>query len=170
MATLDWVFASVLVASTMVGAWRGLVFELMSLLGWVFAWFAARWFAVDAGHWLPIDTADETIRFVTGFAVVFIAALFAWGVVSWLARRLVEAVGVRPVDRALGAVFGLARGLLLLLVAAAVVQGMAWEATPWWRASQGAPLLARGLEQLKPALPEGWGRHLPSPPSSSLSL
>lgn len=162
MATLDWVFAGVLLASMVIGAWRGLVFELLSLLGWVAAYFVARWSAPQVAAWLPLDDAEETVRFVAGFALAFIAVLFACGLLAWLAKRLVDAVGVRPVDRALGALFGIARGVFLLLLAAAIVEWMAWSGDPWWQESRGAPLLAAGLEKLKPALPEGLGRHLPS--------
>ena len=45
MAALDWIFAAVLLASMLIGAWRGLVFEVLSVLGWVAAFFAAQWFA-----------------------------------------------------------------------------------------------------------------------------
>ena len=48
------------------------------------------------------------------FAVVFMATVFAAGLLSWLIKKLVETVGLRPVDRTLGGVFGLARGLVLL--------------------------------------------------------
>lgn len=162
MATLDWVFVGILLGSGVVGAWRGLVFELLSLLGWVAAYFAARWCAPQVATWLPFGDAEGTVRFVAGFALVFIVVLFGCGFLAWLAKRLVAMVGVRPVDRALGALFGVARGVALLLLATAGVEWMTWNASPWWQESQGAPWLALGLERLKPALPEGLGRHLPS--------
>ena len=74
MAALDWIFAAVLAASLVIGAWRGLVFELLSLAGWVVAFFAAQWFAADVGAGLPMGDADPTWRHVAGFAVVFVGA------------------------------------------------------------------------------------------------
>ena len=35
MAALDWIFVALLLASMLIGAWRGLVYEVLSLAGWV---------------------------------------------------------------------------------------------------------------------------------------
>ena len=48
MAALDWLCIVVLVASLVIGAWRGLVYELLSLASWIVAFFLAQWFAADA--------------------------------------------------------------------------------------------------------------------------
>ena len=48
MATLDWVLLAVLLASLLLGALRGLVYEAMSLLAWGAAFWLAQWFALDA--------------------------------------------------------------------------------------------------------------------------
>ncbi|MBX9835253.1 MAG: CvpA family protein, partial [Burkholderiaceae bacterium] len=50
MHPLDWIFVGILTASLLIGAWRGLVFELLSLAGWVAAFFVAQWFAADVGR------------------------------------------------------------------------------------------------------------------------
>ena len=47
MAALDWIALAVVVASSLVGAWRGLIFEVLSLAGWVLAFVAAYWWATD---------------------------------------------------------------------------------------------------------------------------
>ena len=162
MASLDWIFAAVLLASMLIGAWRGLVFEVLSLLGWVVSFVLAQWFAQDVADWLPMGSAAGPLRYAAGFAVVFVGAVFACGFLSWLAKKLVEAVGLRPADRTLGAVFGVLRGLVLLLALAVVAALTPLHDAPWWQESQGASALAEVLKGLKPALPEEFGRHLPS--------
>lgn len=162
MAPLDWIFVAVLLGSMLIGAWRGLVFEVLSLLGWVVSFFVAQWFAEDMASLLPMGSSAGSLRYAAGFVAVFVGSVFACGFLSWLAKKLVEAIGLRPADRTLGAVFGVLRGVVLLL-AVAVVAGL----TPlhealWWQESQGAPVLAEVLKGLKPALPEEFGRHLPS--------
>ena len=42
---LDWMFLLVLLASMVVGAWRGLVYEVILALGWVAAFVCAQWWA-----------------------------------------------------------------------------------------------------------------------------
>ncbi|MBS0608356.1 MAG: CvpA family protein [Proteobacteria bacterium] len=162
MAALDWIFLTVLVASLLMGAWRGLVFELLSLAGWVVAFFAAQWFADDMGALLPMGQADSSLRHVAGFALVFVGAVFACGLLAWLVKKLVEAVGLRPADRALGALFGVLRGLVLLLAVTLVTGWMQLQEAPWWKESQAAPILQGALKRLKPVLPDELGRHLPA--------
>lgn len=162
MAALDWIFVVVLLASMLIGAWRGLVFEVLSLLGWVVSFFAAQWFADDMAALLPMGEAAGSLRYAAGFAVVFVASVFACGFITWLAKKMVEAIGLRPADRTLGAVFGVLRGLVLLLAVAVVAGLTPMHEAAWWQESQGAPVLAEVLKGLKPALPEEFGRHLPS--------
>lgn len=162
MSALDWIFVAVLLASMLIGAWRGLVFEVLSLLGWVASFLVAQWFAADVAALLPMGESAGALRYAAGFAVVFVASVFACGFLTWLAKKLVEAIGLRPADRTLGAVFGVLRGLVLLLAVAVVAGLTPMHEAPWWQESRGAPVLAEMLRGLKPALPEEFGRHLPS--------
>jgi membrane protein required for colicin V production len=45
MPALDWIFALVLLASLAMGVWRGLVYEILSMLNWVAAFILAQWLA-----------------------------------------------------------------------------------------------------------------------------
>lgn len=158
----DWVLLAVLLASMLVGLWRGLVYEVLSLAGWVAAFVVAQLLAVDAVAWLPmIHGAPESIQYAVAFGVVFVATVFVAGFVSWLIKKLVETVGLRPVDRTLGALFGLARGLVLLLALTVVLQlsGLARDA--WWANAQGPVWLQVVLTGLKPLLPQNFVEYLP---------
>lgn len=162
MAALDWVLLAVLGGSMLLGAWRGLVYEMLSVAAWVAAFFLAQWFAPAAAGWLPMAGAAEPVRYAAGFVLVFVAAVFAGGLVAWLLKKLVEALGLRPVDRTLGMLFGLVRGLVLLLAVTVVVGMTPLQSSPWWQQSAGAGMLVAALKNLKPVLPEAFGRHLPS--------
>lgn len=161
MPVLDWIFVAVLVVSLVVGAWRGLVYELLSVVNWIAAFVLAQWFAPDVAQWLPLAGASEVVRYAVGFVAVFVAALFAGGLLAFLIRKLVAAVGLRPVDRVLGAVFGLVRAMVILL-ALTVVAGMTpMVKSPWWQESAGAGIATVVLHGLKPVLPEDFGKYLP---------
>lgn len=162
MAALDWVFVVVLLASMLIGAWRGLVFEVLSLLGWVVSFFIAQWFAMDMAAWLPMGESAEAVRYAAGFVAVFVLAVFACGFLTWLVKKLVDSIGLRPADRSLGALFGVLRGLVLLLVLAVVAGMTPVHEAAWWGESQAAPVLTEVLRGLKPALPDEFGRYLPS--------
>ena len=161
MAALDWVFIAVLLVSLLLGLLRGLVYEVLSVASWITAFVLAQWLAPAVGGWLPLGTTSEPLRYAAGFAAVFVAAVFAGGLVAWAMRRLVEAAGLRPVDRALGAAFGLVRGTVLLLALAVVVNMTPLRKDAWWTESVGAGVSTTALKGLKPVVPERFGQYLP---------
>lgn len=162
MAVLDGVVLGILGVSMLLGAWRGLVFELFSLVGWVAAFFVARLFAQDVAARLPLQGFDSAVQYGVGFVLTFVLAVFVWGLLSALAKKLIEVVGLRPVDRTLGAVFGLLRAVVLVLVLAVVVVSTPLHAQNWWTQSLAAPWLAQAVANILPALSVDWGRLLPS--------
>lgn len=161
MAALDWVFVAVLGVSFLVGAWRGLVYEVLSVMSWIAAFIVAQWLAPEAAAWLPVERAPEAGRYAMGFIVVFIAVVFAGALLAWLTKKLVEAVGLRPVDRVLGAGFGLVRAAVLLMAVAVVVNMSPARSAAWWTESKGAEVSLAALKGLKPVLPERFGQYLP---------
>jgi len=161
MTPLDWVFVAVLAASLLLGAWRGLVYEVLSVISWIAAFVLAQWLAPDAAAMLPMGGAAESVRYAAGFVVVFIGVVFAGGLLAWLTKKLVQAVGLRPIDRALGAMFGLLRGAVLLLALAVVIGMTPLKRADWWIESKGAEVAMVALKGLKPVLPERFGQYLP---------
>ena len=160
MAIVDLVLLGVLVFSMLLGAWRGLVYEMLSVVGWAVSFYAAQWFAPQVASLLPLQSASEPVRYAAAFVLIFIAAVFAAGLLAFLLKKLVEAMGLRPVDRTMGAVFGLLRGLILLLATSVVMDMTALKASDWWQESKGALALAATLKGLKPVLPEQFAQYL----------
>ena len=147
MAVLDWVFVAVLLASLVLGAWRGLVYEVLSLMSWIAAFVLAQWLAPDVASRLPMGSASEPVRYAAGFVVVLVAAAFAGGLIAWALKKLIEAIGLRPV--------------VLLLAAAVVVNMTPLKGGVWWQESAGAGVLTVALKGMKPVLPEEFGQYLP---------
>jgi membrane protein required for colicin V production len=162
VAPLDWAVVIVLVASVLLGLLRGLVYEVLSVLNWLAAFVLAQWFAPAAARWLPMGSAGQAMRYAAGFVLVFIATLFVGGLLAWLTKKLVEAVGLRPVDRALGGMFGLVRGAVALLALAVVVHLTSWKDSGWWTESFSGGVATAALRGLKPVVPEKFGAYLPA--------
>ena len=93
MAPIDWTFLAVLLVSMLIGAWRGLVYELLSLAAWVVAFFAAQWGAAEMADWLPLAQWQDSVRYAVGFAVVFVLVMFACNLLAWLVKKGIEAAG-----------------------------------------------------------------------------
>ncbi|HYW58117.1 MAG TPA: CvpA family protein [Polaromonas sp.] len=160
MAVADLVLLGVLAVSLILGAWRGFVYEVLSVIGWAVSFYLAQWFAPEVATKLPLQGAASPVRYAAAFALIFIAAVFVAGLLAVLIKKLVEAVGLRPVDRTLGAAFGVVRGLILLLAAAVVINMTAFKSSAWWQESQGAEVLSAALRGLKPVLPEQFAKYL----------
>jgi membrane protein required for colicin V production len=159
---IDWALLAVLALSVVVGLWRGFLFEVMSLLGWIVAWFVAQWFAVDLAPHMPIGAPGSTLQLAVSFVGVFVAALLVWGLLAHVVQMLMRATPLSAVDRLLGAGFGLLRGAVLLLAVAFVVALTPASKSAGWRASQGALWLNTAMHGLKPVLPDTVVRRLPA--------
>ena len=161
MALFDWLALALIVISMLYGLVRGLVFEVISLAGWVAAFLCAQWFADSVATWLPFGEVDAAWRYPLAFVLVFVAVAFGVGLVASITRKLVTVVGLGPVDRMLGGMFGAARGAVALLTVAVVVHLLALSDSAWWHESRGAVVLDAALQGLKPALPEKLASYLP---------
>ena len=161
MTFVDWALIGILGLSFVVGAWRGLVFEVLSVFVWIAAFVLAQWFAPDVAAKLPMAGTGQSLRYAAGFVLIFIGTAFVAGLIVQLIKKMVAAVGLRPVDRTLGAVFGLLRGAILLLAIAVVMNMTALKSQADWQASQGAAMLTELLTKLKPLLPQEFGKYLP---------
>ena len=159
---VDWALLAVLVLSVAVGLWRGLLFEVLSLVGWLAAYVVAQFAGPVFAPWLPVGQPGGALNQATGFMAAFVVALLVWALLARLLRTLMHATPLQLADRVLGAVFGLLRGAVLLLVAATVVSLTPAVRSPAWQDSQGAVWLGALLHGLKPVLPEAVARHLPA--------
>ena len=159
---IDWALLAALLLSVAVGLFRGLVFEVLSLVGWVAAYIAAHLFAPAVAPMLPIGAAGGGLNQGVAFALVFVLALIVWALLSRLLRMAIHATPLQLIDRLLGAVFGLLRGAVLLLAVATIVAMTPAVRSPAWQHSLGAAWLAAALQGLKPLLPADIAQHLPA--------
>lgn len=161
MSTVDIVLLAILALSVLIGLVRGLTFEVLALLGWVVAYFAAQWFSPELLPYVPIGAPGSALNLGAAFVATFLIALIVWGIGTRLVSLLVKTTPLRLFDRVLGAGFGLLRGLVVLLVIATVVALTPWARSPAWQSSQGAAWLHATLQAIAPALPSELSRRLP---------
>jgi membrane protein required for colicin V production len=151
---LGWVDIGLLLfmaLSIVVGLMRGVVFEILSLAGWVVAYIAAQLLTPLVQPHTSIGQPGSALNHAVAFASVFLVSLVLWGLGARLVRLLIRATPLSSLDRMLGAAFGLVRGFLVLLLLALVLgltpvakwsslqrsQGVAWlnavvkEIMPW---------------------------------------
>jgi membrane protein required for colicin V production len=161
LSAVDWMLLAVLGLSFLLGLWRGIVQEVLSLTGWVAAFYVSQMYAPVAAVWLPMEGSSQMLRYAAGFVVVFIAVLVATVLVSFVVKKLVSAVGLGPLDRLLGSLFGFMRGVVILLAVTVFVGMTPMRDTEAWKQAQGTQWLQQFLHVLKPVLPADFGKYIP---------
>ena len=160
MSVLDLAAIGVIVGSVGWGLWRGFTREVMALAGWILAFLAANTVADPLGERLPASIASPEARVLIAFVVVFVLTLIAAAIVGMIVSKFLRAAGLSGVDRTLGGLFGLARGVVILLAFAIVAGLTAMPRQPFWKESVGAGMLERTVVQLKPWLPPALSQRL----------
>ncbi len=154
LGAIDWIALAMLTGSLLLGAWRGFMFEVLSLLSWIAAFIVAQVFAEPVAAALPMGESNDSVRYAAGFALVFVAIIFVCNLVAALVRRLVNAAGLRPIDRVLGAMFGVLRAGVLVLVVGLMMQLTPLGSSAWWKDSVSGPVITSAVQALRPLLPE----------------
>ena len=160
MTIFDFVVLIIVVVSVLLSIVRGIVRESLSLAGWVVAYIVAKIFAKDFVTVLPPSITDESLRMVISYAAIFLAVLIVMSMATMLTSILIRTVGLGSVDRMLGALFGFARGLLvvLLLVLSAGLTTLPQE--PFWRKALLSKPFETGVIMIMPWLPRGLSRRV----------
>jgi membrane protein required for colicin V production len=153
VTVFDYVVLGVVAMSLLLGVWRGVVSEVLALLAWVAAFVSARTWAAPAGDMVATGMAEPAWRQVAGFLAVFVAVLVLFALARWLLSLLLKAVGLAPLDRVLGAVFGIARGVLVVWIGVLLAGLSALPQQAWWRQAVLSPPLETAVLAAKPWLP-----------------
>lgn len=159
---VDTALALVLLISVGLGLMRGLVFEVLSLLGWMVAYGASLAIGPQIAPWIPIGSSGSALNQSAAVLLAFIAALVAWALASRIVRWVIAASPLSWPDRLLGAVFGLMRGGVLLLALTTVIQLTPASQSVWWQASLARPWLVQSVAWVRPMMPAELARWWPA--------
>ena len=167
---LNWIdvaLGGALAISALVGLMRGFLKEVLSLIAWGAALYAAWLFAQPvAESYVSKFLSDSYIAYIAAFGGIFIGVLFLIGVVNLLISQVLKATGLGFLDRLLGLILGTVRGVL---IGALIIFGLKFmvgtpNQLPMWRDSTLAPyfesMATWGYEQLSPKVREWINQNL----------
>ena len=160
MTWLDYGVVGVVAVSLIWGAWRGLVREIISILGWIIAFLAANLFAGPLGESMPVSIPSPELRVLVAFLAVFVGALAVATLLGLVLSKIVHAIGLGGLDHTLGSLFGLARGALIVTAFALLAGLTALPRQPMWQDSVAGAPLAQAAQALKPWLPQTFAARL----------
>ena len=99
----------------MVGCYRGFTRELLSLVGWVFAFYFANLFSGDLLKYVPFEFGEH-INFIIIYMVIFIIILLLASFLATLLNKLIKNIGLGFLNIIMGSIFGFMRGVLITFI------------------------------------------------------
>ncbi len=160
MTWFDYAVIAIVGISILLSVVHGLVRELLSLASWVAAFVLAQMFAADVATLLPAALAHPSARLLAGFLCVFLAVLILMTLLAIAVSGLIRTAGLGLADRALGAVFGLARGLAIVMIAVLLSGLTALPRQAAWRQAMLSEPLVSLANWVKVWLPEDMAKHI----------
>ena len=160
MTWFDYAVIAIVGLSVLLSIIHGFVREILSLASWVVAFLVAQIYATGVAPLLPAVINNPSVRLLAGFLSVFLAVLVVMTLLAIALSKLIKTAGLGFVDRALGGVFGLVRGLAIVLIAVLLAGLTSLPRQPAWRqAVLSAPLVTLA-DWVKVWLPDDLAKHI----------
>jgi len=156
----DYLVLFVLICSVVISMLRGLVREVLSLASWVIALVVANAYGEVLATMLPDVIPGESTKLIVGFIALFIGTRLLMALLSKAVQEMVKASGLSLVDRSLGAVFGLARGMVIVLAVVLLCGTTSIPQQPFWQDAWLSPHAVAVAETVKPYLPGQFAQHV----------
>ena len=135
MIWVDYVILAILAVSAAISVLRGFLREAISLFGWILAFWLALTFADDVSGLVKNSISQPSMRHAVAFFIVIIATLVITAIVMYLVRMIVDKTEITGTDRALGIVFGIGRGIVIVAILVLFAGLTALPKDPGWRQS-----------------------------------
>ena len=160
MTWFDYAVIAIVGVSILISIIHGLAREILSLASWVVAFLVAQVYAADVALQLPAAIMQPSVRLLVGFLGVFVAVLVMMALLAMALSGLIRSAGLGFADRALGAVFGLVRGMTIVMIAVLLAGLTGLPRQPAWRhAMMSAPLVTLA-NMVKVWLPDDLAKHI----------
>jgi membrane protein required for colicin V production len=157
LTAFDYGLLFVLACSMIIGVSRGLIREVVSLVGWVAAFVVANIYGEALARllpdMLPIAIPVASIRVMTAYVVLFIGTRVATMLLARALDSLLGAGGLSGINRLLGSLFGLARGALIWLVFVLLCGLTALPQQAFWEKARFRSVSEKAALQVLPFLP-----------------
>ena len=152
---IDYALLALMLLSAVVGVFRGLVREALSIGVWVVALWCAWNFAPVMAEQLTRWIEEPILRVWAARVIVLIGVLIFGALVTSLIGYLIGRSGLTGTDRLLGMLFGFGRGAILAALLVIGLQFAGFDQAPWWQESKLIPYAAPIADKLRDAAAEG---------------
>lgn len=116
MTGFDYTVFIIIGLCIIVSMMRGAVREALSIIGWLVAFYVAKTYAAQLIPLLPQDIPSDALRVLAAFSILFLGVLLVFSLLSIALSSLLKKIGLGWLNRFFGALFGFAKGLLIVCV------------------------------------------------------
>ena len=155
MTPIDYCIIAVVFLSIFFGCFRGFIRELLSLIGWVLAFYTANFFTDSFYQLIPFNL-DDSIKYIAGYFIIFISVLIIASMIIKLINKFIKSVGLGFSNFILGGFFGFTRGGLVVFVMIFLLEKTSFALNPAWENSSYIVIIKNTIENTLPYLPEEW--------------
>lgn len=160
MTSFDYAVLTIIGLSVIFSVMRGMVREVLAILGWLAAFYVGRTYTSQLLPMMPADIPSESLRVLAAFLVLFLATLLLASLLGIALSAIINKIGLGWLNRLLGALFGVVRGLVIvcILVFLAGLTELPKDAR-WRNAMFSAPIEAL-VTSILPWVPESISKHI----------
>lgn len=159
---LDYILAVIVFISVIFSFFRGFVREIISLVTWFLAFYATLTFSPALSGLFRSAISNPKAAYITAAIVIFVIVLILGAIVSKLASGLVKLSLLGFFDKIVGIVFGVARGVLLVIIILFAIQLTPFHDAAWMKASQLAIRFQPCIAHLNALLPKDLLKEAPT--------
>lgn len=160
MTVFDYIVLIIIGLSVILSVMRGMIREVLAIVGLVAAFYVGITYTNQLLPMMPVDIPNDALRVLAAFLVLFLATLLLATLLGIALSAIFKKAGLGWLNRFLGALFGVARGLLIVCVIV-FLAGLTDipKDSRWRNAMFSAPIEALVLSLL-PWVPESIAKHV----------
>lgn len=154
MIWIDYAILGLISISLIIGLFRGLVSEAFALVTWGLAAWVGFTFSAPFSSLLESSITVPSARIATAFILLFVLTLILGAIINKLLSALLSKTGLTGTDRLAGLLFGLARGVLLVIILVMLAGLTPMPESTWWQESLLLPHFQEFASWLSTHLPD----------------
>lgn len=136
MNWVDYTILGIILISAFIGLGRGLIREVLSLAVWIAALGGAWLYHRDVAEMLTAQISNPSARIAVAFVLVVLGILILGAIIGAILTAIVTKTRLTGLNRALGFVFGAARGVVLISMAVFLGALTPMPEESWWKESR----------------------------------
>lgn len=160
MIWIDYAIIGLISISLIIGLFRGLIREAFALVTWGIASWVGLSFSRPFAVLLEGFIDDPAARIAASFITLFLLTLILGAIINKLLAVLISKTGLTGTDRLAGLLFGISRGVILIVILVMLAGLTPLPESSWWKKSQLLPHFQSLAVWLKLHMPDSMASYL----------